>query len=118
MSKKSKNNRLGIVFSTNPDFNFSDDQEDSGDIDSLDPSEQKLRVLIDRKKRKGKEVTLVVGFAGKEDDLKALGKFLKVKCGVGGSVKDQEIIIQGNHRDKIVQLLLEKGYSKTKKSGG
>ena len=118
MSKKSKNNRLGIVFSTNPDFNFSDDQDDSGDIDSLDPSEQKLRVLIDRKKRKGKEVTLVVGFAGKEDDLKELGKFLKVKCGVGGSVKDQEIIIQGNHRDKIVQLLLEKGYSKTKKSGG
>lgn len=103
-------------YSTNPDWepDFGDDDTQ----DTLDPSEQKLYVMIDRKKRRGKEVTLVTGFVGSDDDLKDIGKFLKSKCGVGGSVKDGEIIIQGNHRDKVVDLLKGKGYTKVKKSGG
>lgn len=117
MAKKNKNRRSGIVFSTNPDFEYQyDDGNDSEE--TLEPSAQKLRVMIDRKQRKGKEVTLVTGFIGNEDDLKDLGKFLKSKCGVGGSVKEGEIIVQGNQRDKVVQLLLDKGYSQTKKAGG
>ncbi len=117
MSKKSKKNRTGIVYSTNPDHEY-EYGDDNDNVETLAPSEQILRVLIDRKKRKGKEVTLVTGFEGSEDDLKDLGKILKSKCGVGGSVKDGEILIQGNNRDKILQLLLDMGYSKTKKSGG
>jgi translation initiation factor 1 len=117
MSKKnSRKNRDKIVYSSDPDFSYNNDTEDE-DIDAL-PEDQILRVFLDRKKRKGKEVTLIVGFQGAESSLKELGSFLKSKCGVGGSVKDGEILIQGNHREKVVQLLLEKGYSKTKKSGG
>jgi translation initiation factor 1 len=116
MPKKNKKRRDGIVFSTNPDFDYSYDSDQ--DQESLPPQEQKLRVLIDRKKRRGKEVTLVIGFQGSEDDLKDLGKFLKSKCGVGGSAKDGEILIQGNKRDQVVALLIEKGYTNTKKSGG
>ena len=116
MSKKNKNRRTGIVFSTDPDYDYS--YESNEEQEALDAGQQNLRVLIDRKKRKGKDVTLVTGFVGPESDLKDLGKFLKTKCGVGGSVKDGEILIQGNQRDKVVQLLLDKGYSKTKKSGG
>ena len=103
-------------YSTNPDWK-PDFDEDEGQ-ETLDPSEQKLYVMIDRKKRRGKEVTLVTGFVGEEDDLKDLGKFLKSKCGVGGSAKDGEILIQGNQRDKIIDLLKDKGYTKVKKSGG
>ena len=114
MSKKNK--RTGIVFSTDPDFEYNYDQNQEGE--TLPPQQQVLRVFIDRKKRKGKDVTLVTGFEGTTDDLKALGKFLKTKCGVGGSVKDGEILIQGNHRDKVLALLLAEGYSQTKKSGG
>ena len=117
MSKKSKKNRIGVVYSTNNDFNY-DYEEDQTSQEAIDPSDQKIRVIIDRKQRRGKEVTLITGFEGSEDDLKDLGKFLKQKCGVGGSAKNGEIIIQGNHRDKIVQLLIDKGYNKTKKSGG
>lgn len=116
MSKKNKNRQSGIVYSTNPDFEFSiDNTEETSDTP---PHEQNLRVFLDRKQRAGKEVTLVSGFQGSEDSLKELGKFLKSKCGVGGSVKDGEIILQGNHRDKVLQLLIEKGYKNTKKSGG
>lgn len=115
MGKKKKNNRYGVSYSTDPDFDY--DQEESN-VESFPPAQQNLRVMIDRKKRKGKEVTLVVGFYGNNDDLKDLGKYLKSKCGVGGSVKDGEIIIQGSLKDRVVKLLLEKGYSKTKASGG
>ncbi len=117
MSKKKKKDRFGVVYSTDPDFEY----QYAGDADeqeALPAAQQKLRVLLDRKQRKGKEVTLVSGFVGPEEDLKELGKLLKTKCGVGGSVKGGEIILQGDHRDKVVALLRERGYSDTKKSGG
>ncbi len=105
---------MDIVYSTNPDFNFHADDEE---INTLPPQQQDLRVMLDKKQRGGKKVTLVTGFVGKEEDLETLGKLLKTKCGVGGSVKDQTIIIQGDFRDKILLLLTEKGY-KAKKAGG
>jgi len=116
MSKKGKNKRLGTVYSTDPNFSYEFEQAEEADL--LPKGQQKLRVFIDRKQRKGKEVTLVTGFVGPEEDLKALGKMLKTKCGVGGTVKEGEILIQGNVRDKAVDLLLKEGYSNTKKSGG
>lgn len=122
MSKKNKNKNPfsaldGLVFSTNPDFKGWEGEEDEPE-ESLPPQQQQLRVLIDRKKRKGKEVTLVIGFDGTDDELKALGKMLKSKCGVGGSVKNGEILIQGNQRDKVLKILKEEGYTGTKASGG
>ena len=117
MSKQSKKNRTGIVFSTNPDFEYRYEEDDQ-EVEEAPPAQQKLRVFIDRKKRKGKEVSLITGYAGPEDKLKEIGKILKTKCGVGGSVKDGEIIIQGNHRDKIVEILKDLGYTQTKKAGG
>ena len=101
--------RLGVVFSTNPDFQYDTVQEN--EPDTLEPSKQKLLVKIDRKGRAGKQVTLVTGFVGREDDLKELGKMLKTRCGVGGSVKDGEIVIQGDFRDRVTELLKDAGYN-------
>jgi translation initiation factor 1 len=115
MSKK-KPDRFGVVYSTNPDFRYEEPpQEESS---SPPPSRQRLRVMLDRKQRGGKEVTLVTGFSGGTSDLEALGKTLKTKCGSGGAVKDGEILIQGNHREKIVRALLDMGYTDTKAAGG
>jgi len=107
--------RLGMVYSTNPDFNY--EKEDSDADETLEPSKQNLRVQLDRKKRKGKSVTLITGFIGTEDDLKTLAKELKSKCGVGGSAKNGEIIIQGDFVQKVMDILTKAGY-KSKRSGG
>ncbi len=107
--------RDGVVYSTSDDFEFQENTNES--IDTLPASQQNLKVMLDKKARAGKKVTLVEGFIGSEDDLKELGKMLKNKCGVGGSAKDGEILIQGDHRDKVVQVLQAAGY-KAKKSGG
>ena len=104
--------RLGMVYSTNPDFVFFFFLED--EVETLSMSKQKLRVSIEKKGRGGKTVTLVKGFVGKDEDLKALAKSLKTKCGVGGAVKDNEIVIQGDLRDKVVSLLKTFGYSDVK----
>ena len=114
MSKDWKD-RLGVVYSTNPDFEY---QKDEGpEEETLPPEQQKLIISLDKKQRKGKKVTLVTGFKGTEEDLKALGKTLKVKLGSGGSVKDGEIIIQGDFRDKAEKILKASGYH-VKRSGG
>lgn len=115
MGKKSKKNRIGVVYSTNPNHDYSYNEKE--EMEDLPSHQQKLRVMIDRKQRRGKEVTLVTGFVGTSDSLKDLGKLLKTKCGVGGSAKNGEILIQGNHRDKIVDILIKEGYKNTKKSG-
>ena len=100
--------RLGVVFSTNPDFRYEEEAEVQQE--TLEPSKQNLIVSIDRKGRAGKQVTLVTGFIGSDDDLADLGRALKVKCGVGGSAKDGEIAIQGDFRDRVVTLLKDMGY--------
>jgi len=97
-----------MVFSTNPDFEYR--QEEHATEPTLPPAQQKLIVSIDRRQRAGKQVTLIRGFAGSDDNLQQLGKMLKTKCGVGGTVKDSEIIIQGDFRDRIVELLNAAGY--------
>ena len=117
MSKKNNDwkKRDGIVFSTADSYDYQFGEEESQD--TLPPVQQKLRVLLDKKARAGKQVTLIEGFVGTEEDLKELGKLLKNKCGVGGSTKDGEILIQGDHRDKVVQVLTQAGYG-AKKVGG
>ena len=107
--------RLGVVFSTNPDFNYTTDAQETAE--TLPPAKQNLRVWLDRNHRGGKTVTLVKGFVGSEDDLKELAKELKNRCGVGGTAKDGEIVIQGAHRERVLEILLSKGY-RAKAAGG
>jgi len=107
--------RLGTVYSTNKDYNY--ETNTSEEEETLPPEEQLLKVLLDRKQRKGKTVTAIEGFIGSNDDLKSLTKELKVKCGVGGSVKEGIAIVQTSDRDKIMDLLKSKGY-KVKRVGG
>ena len=104
--------RLGVVFSTNPDFVFEEEEEDV--LSTLAPSEQRLRVRIEKNGRGGKTVTVVKGFVGQDEDIKSLAKSLKTKCGVGGSVKDGDVIIQGDLKEKVVSLLLAMGYCDSK----
>lgn len=113
MAKKKE--RLNVVYSTNPDFKYEFENEETAS--TLPKNQQKLYVSLDRKQRGGKEVTLVEGFVGSDDDLKELGKMLKSKCGVGGTAKDGEILIQGNFRDKVMDLLIKEGYQVKRKGG-
>ena len=115
MTKQQSKNKINIVYSTNPDFQYQYNTPE--EQETLPPSRQDFRVMLDRKNRGGKSVTLITGFVGTQEDLNDLAKELKSKCGVGGSAKDGEILVQGDFRDKILQLLLQKGY-KAKKSGG
>lgn len=104
--------RLNVVYSTNPDFKY--EKEDVSEADTIDKAKQLLRISLDKRNRKGKAVTLITGFIGAADDLESLGKMLKVKCGVGGSAKDGEIIVQGDFRTKILELLQKEGYVKAR----
>ena len=104
--------RLGVTYSTNPDFKY--DTDETEEVDTLQKDKQLLRILLDKKNRGGKAVTLITGFRGTNDDLVALGKFLKVKCGVGGSAKDGEIIVQGDLRPKVLEILQKEGYTKSR----
>ena len=104
--------RLNVVYSTNPDYKY--EKEDEQEEETLSKDKQLLRISLDKRNRKGKAVTLITGFTGTTEDLEALGKFLKVKCGVGGSAKDGEIIVQGDFRAKILELLHKEGYAKAR----
>ena len=113
MSKKNKSDKNGFVFSTDPNFQFND--ENNEQQETLQPVEQRLKVRMETKHRAGKAVTLVEGFIGKDEDIQQLGKQLKNYCGTGGSAKDGEIIIQGDQREKVIQWLVKNGYKNTKK---
>ena len=104
----SKKQPVGVVYSTNPDYQYQYDGEP--EAETLEPARQRLRVTLDRHHRGGKTVTLVTGFIGTDDDLQTLGKMLKNKCGVGGSAKDGEIIVQGDKLEKVKQELTAAGY--------
>lgn len=115
MSKKNEwKNREGVVYSTNQEFQY--DYSGAEEANTLPPQQQNLKVVLDKNQRAGKQVTLVTGFVGKSEDLESLTKLLKTKCGVGGSSKNGEIILQGDLRDKVVQALIKEGY-KAKRVG-
>lgn len=109
MKKQKLNSFDGLVYSTNPNFK-SFDEDELAQESSLEPNKQLLRIQLDKKQRAGKEVTLITGFIGTDADLTDLGKTLRNKCGSGGSVKDGEIIVQGDHRKKIADYLTQNGY--------
>jgi translation initiation factor 1 len=113
---QNRKSREGIVYSTSEHFEYEYMTEDNR-TETLKPNQQDLRVMLDKKQRSGKKVTLVCNFVGKDEDLEELGKKLKSRCGVGGTVKNGEILIQGDFRDRILQMLLADGY-KAKKAGG
>ncbi|HOO95363.1 MAG TPA: translation initiation factor [Proteiniphilum sp.] len=104
--------RLDIVYSTNPDYHYQKEDEDTED--TLPKEKQLLRISLDKRNRKGKAVTLVTGFRGSDEDLQELGKLLKMRCGVGGSAKEGEIIVQGDHRTKVLDILQKEGYAKAR----
>ena len=104
--------RLDIVYSTNPDYHYN--KEDEEVTEMLPKEKMLLRISLDKRNRKGKAVTLITGFTGKDDDLQELGKMLKMKCGVGGSAKEGEIIVQGDHREKVLYMLQKEGYVKSR----
>lgn len=104
--------RVGVVYSTNPDFAF--DSSDTEEPTTLPANQQRLRLSIEKAGRAGKTVTIVRGFIGTTDDLNSLCKTLKQRCGVGGSTKDGEMVIQGDHRQKLLEILKKEGYSQTK----
>lgn len=107
-----RKSRVGVVYSTDPDYQYDDDA--ASEIDTLPVSQQRLRLSMERAGRGGKTVTLVRGFVGRDADLQVLAKLLKQRCGVGGSVKDGEIIIQGDHRARLVEILRKEGYTQAK----
>lgn len=109
---KNKKIPLGVVYSTNPDFEYEFEEKEVAE--TLPPDQQNLKALLDKKARAGKQVTLVTGFVGNDDDLNTLGKKLKNLCGCGGSVKDGEIILQGDFREKVVTWLIQQGYKAKK----
>lgn len=112
---KKINSFSGLVFSTDPNFKIEDTTEN---IETLLPNQQKLRIWLETKHRGGKTASVISGFIGKDEDLQTLSKNLKTACGTGGTAKDGEIIIQGDHREKILQWLVKNGYTQTKKAGG
>ncbi len=114
MAKKKIKTVGNIVYSTNKDLDFSLPEKQST---TLPPQQQNLKILLSKKGRGGKTATLITGFVGTEADMEVLGKTLKNKCGVGGSVKEGEILLQGDHRDKVLEFLSKEGY-KAKKAGG
>lgn len=109
MSKNDWKSRLNVVYSTNPDFSFEREEEEDV-VQTKANNKQNLRVQLDKKNRGGKIVTLVTGFVGTEEDLTTLGKMLKTKCGVGGTAKEGEIVVQGDHRQRVVEILQKEGY--------
>ena len=112
MKKNDWKDRLNIVYSTNPDFAYSLDEKEENE--TLPKQQQRLRVGIEKNHRGGKTVTVVKNFVGTEADIKELGKLLKTKCGTGGSVKDGEILVQGDFKEKVTELLKKEGYTQTK----
>ena len=112
MAKKKPDSK-GFVYSTDPNFRFEEENENS---ETLSPAQQKLKIKLDTKHRAGKAVTLIEGFIGSDGDLQDLGKKLRTFCGTGGSAKDNEIIIQGDQRDKVLQWLIKNGYKQSKKA--
>ena len=112
MKKNDWKDRLNVVYSTNPDFNY--DTDNNIEEETKPKEKQLLRISLDKRNRGGKVVTLITGFVGFEHDLQELGRLLKTKCGVGGAAKDGEIIVQGDFRKRVLELLLQEGYGKSR----
>ena len=116
MSNNDWKSKLVVAYPTSPDFDYDSepDSEQENVPEGYPKHKQPIRIALDKRQRRGKQVTIVADFKGSENDLKELGRMLKTKCGVGGSAKDGEIIIQGDFREKIKQILVDNGYTKTK----